>query len=120
MKSRYVKSSINRIFFYFEQQIMTIISISNYFEIYEIRYSKSQLSIQNVYALIVHKIQFLTLNDIAVSLNSTMFARKHAYIAMNKTQKFKQIEIISFCRKTFKIDKKTIKKYERLKKNTMI
>ena len=98
------------------QQELTITSTTNYFNINDINYFKSQLSLINVYALTVHKIQSLTFSDIAISLDDTMFVRNHAYTALNKAQKFKQMKIIILCRETFKINKKAIKKYEKLRK----
>ena len=95
---------------------MTIILMIDYFEIHDINYSKTQLSIQNAYALIIHKIQTLIFNNVIINLNFSMFVRKHVYTTLSKVQKFNQIEIITLNKKTFKINKKILKKYERLQK----
>ena len=115
MESRYVEPPINRTTSDFEQQTMTVTPASDYFEIYGIRYSRSQLPIQNAYALTVHKTQSSTLSDIAVSLDSTMFARGHAYTAMSRAQEFKQVGIVALCQEAFKVDKETVRVYERLR-----
>ena len=69
-------------------QKLTIKFTIDYFKIHDINYSKFQFSIQNVYALIVHKTQSLIFNNIAINLDFTIFVRNHVYTTLNKTQKF--------------------------------
>ena len=88
----------------------------DYFKIHDVFYSKSQFLIINVYALTVHKTQFLIFNNIVVNLNSTMFVQNHAYTTLNKISKFKNVNIITFCKEIFKMNSKTMKEYERLQK----
>ena len=88
----------------------------DYFKIHDVFYSKSQFSIINVYVLTIYKIQFLTFNNIVVNLNSTMFVQNYAYTTLSKISKFKNVNIITFCKKIFKMNSKTMKKYERLQK----
>src|SRR6266542_3350217 len=63
---------------------MNIKSHTNYFMINENHVSHCQFLIQNCYALTIHKIQGLTLNNISVSLNDQIFSSGQAYIALNR------------------------------------
>ena len=97
-------------------QELTVKPMIDYFKIHGVPYSRSQLPIINAYALTVHKTQSLTLNSIAVSLDSTMFAQGHGYTALSRVSEFKEVRIIALCKEAFKVDPEAVGEYERLKK----
>jgi ATP-dependent exoDNAse (exonuclease V) alpha subunit len=70
--------------------------ITAYFNLNGAPAQRTQFPLQNAFALTVHKTQDLTLPHATVSLDEQMFANEQAYVAMNHTTSWKNLEIRSF------------------------
>ena len=64
----YIKSFSNN-----PAQMVQMILYTAYFTLYKIQYVHQQLPIQNAFALTIHKTQSLSLNNISVNLDNTIF-----------------------------------------------
>ena len=85
-----------------------------YFSLYGIRYARQQLPIQNAFALTIHKTQSLSLNNISVSLDKTIFGPGQAYTALSRAHTWEGVEIVDLSWDAFITDQDSIKEYERL------
>jgi ATP-dependent DNA helicase PIF1 len=94
--------------------IMKIEKDTTYFVINEGSARCTQFSLQNAFALIVHKTQGLTLPHTTISLDTSMFANGQAYVAMSRATSWQNLDITYFDLNAIKTDKKMIKEYERL------
>jgi len=54
-----------------------------YFALYKIRYVYQQLPIQNAFALTIHKTQSLSLNNISINLDNTIFGPGQSIYSIN-------------------------------------
>ena len=75
-----------------------------------------QFSLQNAFALTVHKTQGLTLSHITLFLDESIFAKGQVYIAMSQVPSWDKLQITSFDINSIKSDKCVLKEYERLEK----
>jgi ATP-dependent DNA helicase PIF1 len=76
--------------------------------------SRTQFPLINAFALTSHKVQALTLPDISLDLNSQMFEKGQAYVAISRCKSWDNVKIKSLSREAFTVDKSMIKEYERL------
>ncbi|GES75088.1 AAA family ATPase [Rhizophagus clarus] len=85
-------------------------------ELQEVRSSASrtQFPLINAFALTSHKVQALTLPDISLDLNSQMFEKGQAYVAISRCKDWNNVKIKSLSREAFVVDRLMIKEYERL------
>ena len=95
-------------------QTLIVRPITSYFKINGISYSRTQLPLQNAFALTVHKTQGLTLSNVTISFDAGMFAYGHAYTALSRARRWEDVEIIDICTEAFKVDIDAVKEYERL------
>jgi ATP-dependent exoDNAse (exonuclease V) alpha subunit len=106
------------------QRLQTLIvqPTTYYFKINGISYSRTQLSLQNAFALTVHKTQGLTLSKIAVSFDAGMFACDHTYTTLSRARRWEDVDIIKLYTDAFKVDVDVVKEYERFQTmhNTII
>ncbi|RIA79579.1 hypothetical protein C1645_845488, partial [Glomus cerebriforme] len=75
---------------------------------------RTQFPLINTFALIVHKVQGLTLPDISLNLDFQMFEKEQVYIAISWCNNWNNVKIKSLSMDAFAVDKSMIKKYERL------
>jgi ATP-dependent exoDNAse (exonuclease V) alpha subunit len=76
--------------------------------------SRTQFPLINAFAVTVHKVQGLTLPDISLNLDSQMFERGQAYVAISRCSNWNDVKIRSLSREAFIVDESMIKEYERL------
>jgi len=95
-------------------QTFTIRPTTAYFTINGIPYSRTQLPLQNAFALTVHKTQGLTLSNVAISFDAGMFAYGHAYTALSRARRWEDVDIIDLCTEAFRADPDAIEEYRRL------
>src|SRR5690242_13032122 len=76
--------------------------------------SRTQFPLINAFALTSHKVQASTLPDISLDLNSQMFEKGQAYVAISRCTNWNNVKIKSLSREAFAADKSVIKEYERL------
>ncbi|GBC10775.1 hypothetical protein RclHR1_00990008 [Rhizophagus clarus] len=76
--------------------------------------SRTQFPLINAFALTSHKVQALTLPDISLDLNSQMFEKGQAYVAISRCKDWNNVKIKSLSREAFVVDRLMIKEYERL------
>lgn len=79
-----------------------------------IAYSRTQLPIQNAFALTIHKTQGLSLNITCLTLDATVFSVGQAYTAISRAKCWKDIAISSFDSLAIKADQEAIQEYKRL------
>ncbi|PKY57323.1 hypothetical protein RhiirA4_280730, partial [Rhizophagus irregularis] len=75
---------------------------------------RHQFSIQNAFALTVHKTQGLTLPDVTVPLDSQMFAAGQAYVAISRAKTWDSLTLTALDFDSIKTDEKVIMEYSRL------
>ena len=92
----------------------TVQLTTSYFTINGIPYSRTQLPLQNAFALTIHKTQGLTLSKVAISFDAGMFAYGHAYTALSRARRWEDVDIIDICLEAFKADPEAIAEYDRL------
>src|SRR6266480_4994661 len=95
-------------------QTLIVRPITSYFKINGISYSRTQLPLQNAFALTVHKTQGLTLSNVAISFDAGMFAYGHAYTALSRARRWEDVDIIDLCTEAFRADPDAIEEYRRL------
>ena len=95
-------------------QELRVVPITCTFQINGIPYSRTQLPIQNAFALTVHKTQGLTLSNVTISFDCSMFASGHAYTALSRAQRMDQVQISALDRDAFKVDSDAVQEYARL------
>jgi ATP-dependent exoDNAse (exonuclease V) alpha subunit len=76
--------------------------------------SRTQYPIINAHALTVHKVQGLTLPNVSLNLDSQMFEKGQAYVALSRCNNWNNIKIRSLEKDAFTVDESMIKEYERL------
>jgi hypothetical protein len=75
---------------------------------------RQQFPLSNAFALTVHKTQGLTLPNICLELDETIFAAGQAYVAISRAKKWDDITICSFSPDAFRVDNDVLIEYERL------
>ena len=76
--------------------------------------SRTQYLLINAFTLTVHKVQGMTLPNVSLNLDSQMFEKGQAYVALSRCNNWDNIKIRSLTREAFTVDKSMIKEYERL------
>ena len=76
--------------------------------------SRTQLPLQNAFALTVHKTQGLTLDQIIISLDEGMFSPGHAYTALSRVRRWEDVDISALTMSAFNVDNTALLEYERL------
>ena len=66
------------------------------FEVNGIHASRQQFSLQNAFALTVHKTQGLTLPHVTANIDENMFAEGQVYVAMSRASSWNSLSILSF------------------------
>lgn len=87
-----------------------------YFRSNGIPYSRTQLPIQNAFALTIHKTQGLSLRRICLALDSTIFSVGQAYTALSRASKLEDVSITDFDIAAVKVDEEARLEYQRLEK----
>ena len=87
---------------------------TDHFTIHGIPYCRTQLPLQNAFALTVHKTQGLTLCNIAISFDESMFSAGHAYTAISRALTWDQVQISTLSPDAFKADHRALEEYNRL------
>jgi ATP-dependent DNA helicase PIF1 len=77
-------------------------------------YSRSQLPLQNAFALTIHKVQGLSMPSITVALNDGIFCNGQAYTAISRARKLEDVHISSLDWSAFQVDQAAVKEYVRL------
>ena len=75
------------------------------------RYSESR---PNAFALTVHMTQGLTLFNVTISFDCSMYASGHAYTALSRAQRMDQMQIGALDRDAFKVDSDAVQEFARL------
>src|SRR5438876_6467156 len=94
--------------------MIKVVPYTAYFNLYGIHYACQQLSIQNAFALTIHKTQGLSLDHISVSLDDTIFVPGQAYTALSRGRTWEGVEIIDLNWNAFLVNEDAVKEYERL------
>jgi ATP-dependent exoDNAse (exonuclease V) alpha subunit len=76
--------------------------------------SRTQLPLQNAFALTVHKTQGLTLDQIIISLDEGMFSPGHAYTALSRVRSWQHVNITALSMAAFNVDQDAVQEYKRL------
>ena len=76
--------------------------------------SRFQFSLQNSYALTVHKTQGLTLPEVSLFLDDQIFSAGQAYVALSRCSNWLNVHISFLNPSAFIVDQLMIKEYERL------
>ena len=100
-----VKSGINQVI---------VEKITAYFNLNGAPAQRIQFSLQNAFALTVHKTQGITLPHATISLDEQMFANGQAYVAMSRATSWENLEIRSFNPDAIKVDKDMLSELSRL------
>jgi ATP-dependent exoDNAse (exonuclease V) alpha subunit len=85
-----------------------------YFTINGMHCSRTQLPLQNAFALTVHKTQGLTLDQIIISLDEGMFSPGHAYTALSRVRCWENVDITALSMAAFNVDQDALMEYQRL------
>ena len=72
------------------------------------------ISLENSFALTVHKTQGLTLPNVTLILDNNLFSAGQAYVAISRCSSWENINIITLHRDAFITDKRIIEEYQRL------
>src|SRR5438034_1092072 len=70
-----------------------------------------QFSLQNAFALTVHKTQDITLPHSTLSLDESIFACGQAYVAISRSPFWNKLDITSFSINSIKTDRHVLKEY---------
>lgn len=81
-----------------------------------VNYTRTQFPLQNAYALTVHKTQSLTLNDLVVSLDKSLFSCGQAYTALSRGRSLAGLGIVHLDREAFIVDGDAVRECERLER----
>ncbi len=87
---------------------------TTYFDINGKRALRQQLSLQNAFALTIHKIQGLTLPHVTISINNTIFAEVQVYVTMSCTTSWENLHILNFNHNYLKPLKAALEEYKKL------
>ncbi|CAB4377354.1 unnamed protein product [Rhizophagus irregularis] len=87
---------------------------THYFNINGSNCSRSQIPLQNSFALTVHKTQGLTLPRVCLALDGNIFSCGQAYVALSRCSSWDNIEISHLDRSAFMVDRDVILEYQRL------
>jgi ATP-dependent exoDNAse (exonuclease V) alpha subunit len=88
--------------------------VTRFFPINGVMYSRTQYPLQNAFALTVHKTQSLSLDDISVVLDSSLFSPGQAYTAMSRGCALAKVHIIHLDPAAFLVDQEAVMECERL------
>ncbi|GES90087.1 Pif1-like helicase domain-containing protein [Rhizophagus clarus] len=87
---------------------------THYFNINGTNCSRTQFSLQNCFALTIHKTQGLTLPRICLALDGNIFSPGQAYVALSRCSSWNNIEISHLDRSAFMVDQDVVMEYQRL------
>jgi hypothetical protein len=79
-----------------------------------VQYHRFQLPMIEAYALTVHKVQGLSLNNITIALNNSMFADGQGYVALSRAISLDQLFLSELDFSAIKADPEAIAEYKRL------
>src|SRR5436190_21735718 len=88
--------------------------VTHHFTINSIIYSHTQYPIQNTFTLTIHKTQSLSLPQITVSLDSSLFSIRQAYTTLSHGITLTSLSIAHLNRDAFIIDQDAVKECELL------
>ena len=83
--------------------------MTRYFTINGIAYSRTQYPLQNAFALTVHKTQSLSIDNLSVSLDSSLFSVGQAYTALSRGTSLEGMSIMHLDRAAFMVDEEAVK-----------
>src|SRR5579859_1207054 len=72
-------------------------------------YSRTQYPLQSTFALTVHKTQSLSIDNLSVSLDSSLFSVGQAYMALSRGTSLEGLSIMHLDRAAFMVDKEAVK-----------
>jgi ATP-dependent DNA helicase PIF1 len=87
---------------------------TSYFRCNGIPCTRTQLPLQNAFALTIHKVQGLSLPSICISLDRDIFSVGQAYTALSRAKRLEDVSIDKLDWSAFKVDHEAIKEYKRL------
>lgn len=90
--------------------------VTRFFVINGVTYSRTQFPLQNAFALTVHKTQSLTLRNITVSLDGSLFSSGQAYTALSRGTSLSGLSIMNLDREAFLVDEDAVRECERLRR----
>ena len=97
-----------------DSQSVEVERATRFFAINGVMYSRTQYPLQNAFALTVHKTQSLSLDEISVVLDSSLFSPGQAYTAMSRGRTFVKVHIIHLDPTAFLVDQEAVAECDRL------
>ena len=94
---------------------MEVTKVTRFFLINGVTYSRTQYPLQNAFALTVHKTQSLSLNDISLALDGSLFSPGQAYTALSRATTMLGINLTHLDKDAFLVDQEAVAECERLK-----
>jgi hypothetical protein len=88
--------------------------VTRFFLINGVRYSHTQYPLQNAFTLTVHKTQSVSLDDISVILDGSLFSPGQAYTAISRGRALANVNIIQLDEAAFLVDQEAVIETERL------
>jgi hypothetical protein len=96
-------------------QILQLHRSSSTFQSYGAEYRWWQLPILNAFALIIHKVQGLSLPSITLALNKNIFSESQAYVGLSRATMLDQVFLTQLDFDATKADPEAIAEYNRLR-----
>ncbi|CAG8498766.1 16821_t:CDS:2, partial [Dentiscutata heterogama] len=93
---------------------VSIKRITKHFLLNGLLASRYQFSLQNAFALIVYKIQGLTISNNSVTIDEQMFVYGQVYVAFSRAPSWNSLNITSFDPTYIRTDPEVITEYEQL------
>lgn len=69
----------------------------------------------NAFALTIHKVQGLSISQVTIALNQSIFSEGQAYVAMSRCRELSRMFITDLDFNAIKVDKEAIQEYNRLR-----
>jgi ATP-dependent exoDNAse (exonuclease V) alpha subunit len=88
--------------------------VTRAFHINGVPYSRTQYPLGNAFALTIHKTQSLSLDNIAIALDSSIFSAGQAYTGLSRAKQLDGVHISHLERNSFIVDPNAVAEYRRL------
>jgi hypothetical protein len=83
--------------------------VTPHFTINGIVYSQTQYPLQNTFVLMVDKTQSLSIDNLSVSLDSSLFSVGQAYTALSRGTSLEGLSIMHLYQAAFMVDEEAVK-----------